>query len=176
MKKQQILLITGLIFCLSLGGLIFSQQSGGEKGILKARMAKAVLQLNTPKEAIINEPFEVKVQMDSGRNQVNAVGVYLSFDPSKLQLLQLDSQASFCQFYPEKKFDNQLGRVNLACGSPHPGVAGENHLLLLSFLPVSLGETSIRVRPESKILRSDGKGMDILRDYPQADLMIVNGL
>jgi hypothetical protein len=135
-----------------------------------------IIKMETPIQVMINQPFDVTLLMDTAKQNVNAVGLYVIFDPTKLKLLQIDTRASFCQFYPEKKFDNQLGTVALACGSPHPGVNGQSSLMVLTFMPTSVGETELKMTNKSQILKSDGKGTNILSAYPSAKLTVVNAL
>lgn len=127
-------------------------------------------------KAFLNQPIEVRIDMDTKGVNVNAVGVYLRYDPQKLQLLDMDTRGSFCQFYPEKRFDNQLGSISLACGSPHPGVSGLSNIMLLKFMPLQLGETYIRADDQSQILVSDGKGTNIIEEYPNNKITITNRL
>jgi len=134
------------------------------------------LTVHQPSSELVNQPFKVDIQMDTAGQAANAVGVYLHFDPQRLQLLNIDTTQSFCQFYPEKKFDNDLGIVSLACGSPHPGVTGKNTVMTLEFLPTAVGATSITTDPKSKILLSDGKGTNILYNPPVINLNILQNL
>lgn len=131
---------------------------------------------NAPEKVLVNQPFKISVEMDTKKQNVNAAGIYLTFEPSKLKLVNIDTTKSFCQFYPEKKYDNTLGKVTLACGSPHPGVNGKNTILTLEFMPVVIGKTIITFDPKSQLLLSNGKGTNILTDYPKLSLIILNAL
>jgi hypothetical protein len=107
---------------------------------------------------------------------VNATGVYLFFEPEYFQVQQLDTTMSFCQFYPEKKYDNNLGQVSVACGSPHPGISGEDTLMVIELIPIKLGDSTIRMGKTSQILASDGYGSNILNEYPWVPISILNTL
>jgi hypothetical protein len=157
-------LISGVVFLLALGVLVFLFAPHRFK--LAGSVNNASLYLVQTSDAFLNQTFEVSVQMDTLGSSVNAVGVYLRFDPQALQLLDYDTQTSFCQFYPEKKFDNHAGSVSLACGSPHPGVRGSSQLLNLKFVAKQLGVSTLYVLSESQVLKSDGTGTNILDDYP----------
>ncbi len=136
MKREKFGLLSGFIAVIAVLLLVLIYRNGRLLGTITNQGS---FTMTAPKNVIIQVPFQMTVDLDTKSNKVNAVGVYLSFDPARLQLLQLDSQQSFCQFYPEKKFDNQLGLISLACGSPHPGVTGKNTLLVLEFIPTKLG-------------------------------------
>lgn len=135
-----------------------------------------VLGFSVPERIEVSQPFKVKVQADTLGSSVNAVGVYLNFDPQFLRLTNMNSIESFCQFYPEKKFDNNLGTVNLACGSPHPGFKGTSTILELEFMPLAAGTTTLRMSNMSRMLVSDGKGTNILKTLPAKQLTIVSSI
>jgi len=122
------------------------------------------LELLFPQTITLNQPFTASIEVYTNNQPVNATGLYLRFDPQKLQLLDLDTRQSFCQFYPEKKFDNHQGTVTLACGSPHPGFTGKNVILKLKFMPIAVGKTTVFVDPKSQLLLSNGQGTNILTD------------
>lgn len=135
-----------------------------------------VLHIHVPDRVTVNSPFDIQVSVDSSNQNVNAVGFYLRFDPRHLELLDFDTSASFCQFYPEKKYSNDVGTMSLACGSPHPGFSGEADLITITFMPKLVTNTILSVDPKSQILLSDGKGTNILDDYPQVKISILNSL
>ena len=122
------------------------------------------------------QPLVIKVMADTAGQSVNAAGVYLKFDPEKLQVNEINTLESFCQYYPEKKFDNRLGIISLACGSPHPGFKGSDELLSITFTPVIAGSTSIQLISNSTLMLSDGKGTNILTSYPTWEVQIVQGI
>ncbi len=122
------------------------------------------------------QPLTVKIMIDTNSQSTNAAGFYLKFDPDRLQVNEINTLASFCQYYPEKKYDNRLGLISLACGSPHPGFKGVNELISITFTPVSIGSTSLQMMHTSKLLLSDGKGTNILSNYPTWEVQIVQGI
>lgn len=135
-----------------------------------------IINVDTPDSIFIEQPFTIDIEIDTQKQSVNAVGIYLLFDPDKLQLLNLDTTQSFCQFYPVKKFDNQLGTISLACGSPHPGMSGKNTVMSLEFIPKALSSSLLITDPKSQILLNDGKGTNILVDLPQIPINVLQSL
>ncbi len=135
-----------------------------------------ILTLRLEDNIQVSKPFQVTVSLDTNKQNINAAGVYLKYDPRYLILLDLDTRSSFCQFYPEKKFDNNLGTVSLSCGSPHPGISGENNLMILTFMPQLTGTTTIITDSHSRLLLSNGKGTNILQEFPSAKITILNSL
>ncbi len=123
----------------------------------------------------VNQPFKLKVMINTAGQSVNAAGLQLRFDPNKIQINEISTLNSFCQYYPEKKFDNRQGLLSLACGSPSV-LKGENELIEMNITPLSVGSTTIYLSSTSKILLSDGKGTNILKDYPNWEVQIVTRL
>jgi hypothetical protein len=128
------------------------------------------------KAALVNVPYTVKVWVDTRDQLVNAAGFYMRFDPEKIEVTELSTVDSFCQYYPEKRFDNQMGLVSLACGSPHPGFKGERILLEIVMLPKQIGMTRLFMDPQSQLLLSDGKGTNIIEEYQQLEVQIGTGI
>ena len=95
----------------------------------KSRPGK--MEIETERVAKLSVPFKVDISVDTDGQSVNAVGAFVRFDPQKLQLIDMDTSKSFCQYYPERKFDNGLGTVSLSCGSPHPGFSGTQTVMTL---------------------------------------------
>lgn len=132
--------------------------------------------IHPPDQVQVNKPFELTVDIDTRKQLVNVVGIYLRFNPNHLQILDFDTSQSFCQFYPEKKFDNSQGIVSLACGSPHPGVSGKNTLIKLTLQPLVTGTTNILIDPKSQLLLSNGKGTNILHEHQAISFNVQNTL
>ena len=160
-----LLLIAGLLWW------YFSNEN--QTNLLGRETKKGVLEFVAPETVMVKDSFDLEVSIDTMGNNVNATGLYLRFDPQKLQLLNMQTKDSYCQLYPEKKFDNNVGTVSLACGTPHPGFKGENKFVTLEFMPLTTGQTVIRMDPESQLLLSDGKGTNILTEYPSHTLDVV---
>jgi hypothetical protein len=124
----------------------------------------------------VSQPFTVKLKVDSSGQFVNAAGVQLRFDPARLQVMEMNTLESFCQYYPDKKYDNKMGVISLSCGSPHPGSKNPNTLLEVKFTPLTIGNTVIYMSDTSKLLLSNGKGTNILHDFPQWEVQVVSRL
>lgn len=145
-------------------------------GNILGTQKEGVIVLESPQNVSVNLPFDVIVKVDTQNQKVNAVGFTLKFSPQHLEMIDFDTSQSFCQFYPEKKFDNIAGKFILACGSPHPGFSGETVLAKLKFMPKLVSKTNLFVDPSSQILLSDGKGTNILTEHPVEQISILNNL
>jgi hypothetical protein len=136
----------------------------------------AYFQISSPESVNLNQTFKVVVSLDTQKLAVNAIGLNLNYESEKLRVVNIDTTQSFCQFYPEKKFNDNVGKINLSCGSPEPGFTGQNDVLIIEFKSIKIGNTSIIMDPQSKILLSDGKGSNVLREFPQTQVKIINSL
>jgi hypothetical protein len=176
-KKAHVALLSMLVFIGAVIGLLWMYQPTFRQRVFgETTEARGTITQTPMDEVRIGSPFKLSVGINTDNQSVNAVGYYVHFDPNALQVLSLDTKSSFCQFYPEKKYDNINGSISLACGSPHPGFRGENTIMVIEFLPKTVGLTTIRVDPKSQILMSDGKGSNILTEYPATDVRITAGL
>jgi hypothetical protein len=174
-KKRWMVTVLSLVVAMAAFGGFWLRLQGKSWGMPK-RKSEAVVVFSAEPEASMQRPITVTLTIQSKNVGVNAVGLYLRYDPTYLELTDMNTQASFCQFYPEKKFDNQLGTITLSCGAPHPGFKGETTMMTLTFRPKQPGSTTIYTLDNSQILASDGQGSNILTDYPQQVITIFNNL
>jgi len=143
-------------------------------GIKKNKMGS--YRIEADKSVSAGSHYKVKVIVNTQNQAVNAVSLYLHFDPNKLELINLDTTQSFCQFYPENRFDNHLGKVSISCGSPNPGFTGESTLAVIDFYTKTLGKTRLSIDSQSQILLNDGKGTNIYPGGLIYDLNIINNI
>lgn len=137
---------------------------------------EASFQISSPESVNINHNFKVTVSIDTNKLAVNAIGLNINYENENLRVVNIDTTQSFCQFYPEKKYNDNVGKINLSCGSPEPGFSGQNDVLIIEFKSVKIGDTSIIIDPQSKILLSDGKGTNVLSEFPKTQIKIINSL
>lgn len=173
--RRPVFIITLLMVGIGLSGwVIVSFVTGRELQLFRKSNSGGKVELEMSDMIQVNQPFLVVVKADTHGQKINAIGLQMTFDASMLQVTQMDTRASFCQFYPEKKYDNKTGIISLACGSPHPGYAGNNTIMTLEFLPLNIGISYLRVKNTSEMLLSDGKGTNILNDFPAREVKIGN--
>ncbi len=167
--------VGSLVVCVIAFSLFWLMQTG-RISTKTTQNDEVVLSYKGTGKAAVNQEYNMSLMLNSGSVNVNAAGIYLKFDPEKLKVTKIDTLNSFCQFYPEKKFDNNMGTISLACGSPHPGYRGESELIKVTFLPVATGTTNILMDTKSSILKSDGKSTNLLNKFPIAEVQIGVGL
>lgn len=144
---------------------------------LRGVKAESALSIDAPGEvSSVGKTITVKIMLDTMGNSVNAVQSYLQFDPKVLEITKSDTEQSFCKFYPENNYDNDKGLVKLSCGSPYPGFRGQNTLQEIEFITKAIKTTTISLTDKSMVLANDGKGTNLLKDLPSAEIKIKAGL
>lgn len=173
---KRYLLFVGLVASLFILSIVSLWRVGHGKPIISIPSSEtppSILSIEVPELVPVGQPFDIKVVMNTQKNPVNAAGIYLKFDPTRFQVLDLDTKESFCQFYPEKKYDNTMGQILLACGAPHPGYKGVNTLLKINLMPLVIGTSELVTLPQSQLLVSDGKGSNALQEKPRAVVHVI---
>ena len=144
---------------------------------LQAAKAESALTIEAPKEVDgVGRKFKVNIVMDTFGNSVNAVQSYLEFDPKVLEIISTTTEQSFCKFYPENNYNNEKGQIKLSCGTPYPGFRGVNTLEVIEFSAKAIQTTTLKLTADSMVLANDGKGTNLLKDIPSAEIKIKAGL
>lgn len=144
---------------------------------LQASSSESALSIEAPGEVDgVGQKFKVTIKLDTMGNSVNAAQSYLQFDPKVLEIVSSNTEKSFCKFYPENNYSNDKGLVKLSCGSPYPGFRGKNILQELEFTAKAIQSTSLKITDNSMILANDGKGTNLIKEYPVANIKIKAGL
>ena len=151
-KKKIFYLILSLAgFCL----LIASVASAAESPILSVSPAIGTF--------VVGSTFDVSLFLDTKEESVNAVAVYLSFPPDKLQLVDRFSEKSAVEFWVvPPRFNNQRGTIEFQGGMPGGLKAGKALIAKFTFRVSALGRGALKFLPDSKVLLNDGKGTDAL--------------
>jgi hypothetical protein len=121
----------------------------------------------------VGQTFKVELHARTGGDAINAVGAHLQYNPFYLEVVSMTTDRSFCTFYTENSFDNQLGMVTIGCGTPNPGFQGDSLVVSLMMRAKFPGHTTIVPDPEyTQILANDGKGSNIMKELPELKLYI----
>lgn len=112
----------------------------------------------------IGSTFTVSVFVNTGGDNVNAVEADLKFNPEKLQVVSPTAGGSVIAVWvAQPTYSNALGVVNFKGGIPTPGINTDSGLIsTITFRVKSIGTATVRFTDQSKILRDDGKGTNIL--------------
>jgi len=93
-----------------------------------------------------------------------------------LEIINLDTTQSFCQFYPVNRFNNIQGTITIECGAPSPGFNGKNTIAKIKFFAKTIGNAIIKIKPTSQILLNNGKGTNIFSGPSQKTVLILNSI
>jgi cohesin domain-containing protein len=179
MKKEHsiyygFLIFFGLLVLVSLFFVFTPKKRWDLKFKLGTSYRPGIFQIVADKEVSANSPFSIKFVADSDDQAVNAVALEIEFDPDRLEILNVNTSQSFCQFYPENKFNNAQGTISIHCGAPHPGFRGEDIIANVKFLAKIVGQTKIEITEKSMILLDDGKGTNIFSKPVVKTISVVN--
>ncbi|MES2216458.1 MAG: cohesin domain-containing protein [Patescibacteria group bacterium] len=130
----------------------------------------------TPQTATFIEgsTFEVPVYVNTKGSSINTIEMYLSFDPSRLSIIEPSAGKSIIGLWLEApSYDNTKGRVKIV-GSIANGITTSSGLILsMKFKAINTGKTEIRVLDTSRILSNDGVGTPVAFDANRATYSIV---
>ncbi|NMB56611.1 hypothetical protein GYA19_01580 [Candidatus Beckwithbacteria bacterium] len=173
MNKKIIFVCLIVLFSL-LGFFFLKKEKNPQDFILGTKIKKGTFYIQGDNQVGVDSKLNLNFVVDTRNQAVNSVGFYLNFDPQKLEITNIDTSKSFCQFYPENKFDNQKGTIRISCGTPSPGFTGKNNFAQITFIAKSLGKTEIKIDPKSMILLNNGKGTNIFEAEITYPILILN--
>jgi hypothetical protein len=135
--------------------------------------ATAELSLSPSSKTVgVGETFSVDIMVNTNSQNVNAVGAYLTYDATKLQVVSIDTSKSILTMESEKIFDANAGKIMISRVKPTPGINTANgNLATINFkalAPVSSTKVDFIIDgigisgTDSDILLDDRKGTDIL--------------
>ena len=147
--------------------------------------ATAELSLSPSTKTVgIGETFSVDVLVNTNGQNVVAVGAYLSYDATKLQVIDIGTSKSILTMEAEKVFDSNVGKIKISRTKPTPGINTANgNLATINFKALSsVSPTKVDFIMEgigisgtdSDILLDDGKGTDILSSVKNGSYTITD--
>jgi PKD repeat protein len=131
----------------------------------------------------IGETFGVDVLVNTNNQNVNTVAAYLTYDATKLQVVNIDTTKSIFTMEAEKTFDSNTGKIKISRGKPTPGVNTANgNVATINFKALSPASpttvdfvmTAKGVHGDSDINLDDGKGTDILASVKNGSYTITS--
>ncbi len=171
-----LLSIFGFTLVFSVGLLFRLQGKSLTPTTLGSQNASGTYKIDASETVSVSSPYQVKFIANTDGKAVNAVSLYVAFDPEKLRILNVNTSDSFCQFYPENKFNNTAGTISISCGAPSPGFTGESVIAVVDFYTTNIGQASLTITDKSQILLNDGKGTNIFSTPIEHKLLILNGI
>ncbi len=180
MNKDRLLILILLLFTTIFGvSLFFTLKVTRTPATLRAierDYKPGYFYISGDTQASVNVPLLVSFGIDSNNQLVNAVSLQVEYDPKYLEVVKVDTTQSFCQFYPENRFNNMQGTLSIQCGAPHPGFKGKGVVASVQFIPKNVSQTNIAVSDKSMILVSDGKGTNIFTKPLTHPLTVLNNI
>ena len=132
----------------------------------------------SPTSAVFDTRFsqQISVTISSGGEAINAINANLTFDPTILQVQDIDTTSSICRsgMFLEKTFDNKTGEIHLTCLIPSPGFDKDTGTIANIVLnPIHSGSTAINFNDSSLVLANDGLATNVLRTVTNGSYEIV---
>ncbi len=105
----------------------------------------------------VGSTFDVAVLLDTKGKSVNALQLFLSFPPDKLQIISPSTGKSIIGVWASPpKYDNLRGVMNLEGGVPGGIIASSGVITNITFRVKSPGEAILRLKDESEVFLDDG--------------------
>lgn len=122
----------------------------------------------------LREIFPLKIEIKGIKSPVNVIQADLSFDPKKIEVVDISTDESFAKFFVQKDINNTLGYTRLTGGVPNPGYSQDSGIFGTVYLRgISPGLVTVTYLDSSLALANDGKGTNILKNYPQTSYVIL---
>jgi hypothetical protein len=110
----------------------------------------------------VGQTFTVNIQADPKTDSINAVEASLTFDKSKLSVVNVSKTGSaFSLWTTEPTFSNSAGTITFGGGSPTPFKTRSN-LVSVTFRTLAEGAGAVSFGTAS-VLAADGRGTDVLQ-------------
>jgi len=122
----------------------------------------------------LDEIFPMKIEIAGIKVPVNTMQADLSFDPSKLEVVEISTQDSFANIFIQKEINNAVGYARLTGGLPNPGYFSDHGLFgTVFFKGTNPGIVKIEFLPSSMVLANDGRGTNVLRELAAVSYLIL---
>lgn len=107
---------------------------------------------------------KIKVLLDTGDEDINAISLSLAYDPALTSIERLETTDSPCDFMLEQSIDAALGSIRVTCSIADLNGASGVHTVAAFYLrPKKAGVGRISFGDDTQVLAKDGLGTDVLR-------------
>src|SRR3989338_6366652 len=139
---------------LSFGILVLLSACVWSCGIVSIARAQSAMLYVTPGNAVFNpgQTFQMKIMVNTGGEQVNAVAAYLSYPQDQLEATGVDTSRSVMTLFAEKEVRN--GLIQISGGEPSPGFSGIQEIAAVTFRVKATGTATIVFNADSAVLRN----------------------
>lgn len=134
----------------------------------------AEFSIPTKNQYQVAEIFPFPIELERIPTSINAFQADVSFDPQLLEVVDLTTDGTFASFFVQKEYDNEKGYIRLSGGVPNPGYRQASGILGTAyFRGKAPGATQLIYLDTSLVLANDGRGTNLLSDYPKIPLIIL---
>lgn len=122
----------------------------------------------------LGELIPMKIEVTGMETPINAIQADITFNPERVQVLEIDTSESFAEIFLQKEINNELGFARLTGGLPNPGFTGESGIFATVWLQgVQPGLVIVDFLPSSMVLANDSRGTNILQDFGTGNYLIL---
>lgn len=126
------------------------------------------------REYRLGEIFPMKIEIAGIKTPINAIQSDISFDPGRMEVVEIDTRDSFAKIFIQKEINNEVGYARLSGGLPNPGYSGPVGTFGTIYLRGKIaGLAQVHFLPSSLVLANDGRGSNILRDMAEFSFLIL---
>ncbi len=136
---------------------------------------KTVLFNIPPKgEYRLGEIFPMPIEIAGAKRPINAIQADLSFDPRRVEVVEVSTKDSFANIFIQKEVNNEIGYARLTGGLPNPGFFSDRGLFGTVYFKGKIpGIVKVEFLPSSLILANNGKGTNVLKELSSASYLIL---
>ncbi|MBI2414885.1 hypothetical protein HYV31_03590 [candidate division WWE3 bacterium] len=122
----------------------------------------------------LGEIFPMKVEISNVQTPINTVQTDISFDPAKLEVVDISTADSFANIFIQKEINNEIGYARLTGGLPNPGFSSDGGLFgTVYFKGKTPGIVKVSFLPSSMVLANDSRGTDVLKDFASVSYLVL---
>ena len=160
------LLLLGGIFFVSENALA---QTEGNVDVHSLLQKATVSFLPRTGSFIEGSTFEVPIVIDTEGKSVNAIELYVNFNPSRLQIVEPAGQQSIIGLWVEPPaYSNTSGTLKLI-GTIPGGITTKSGLVAkITFKTLTSGNTRLTILSQSQVLANDGLGTPVVTNFGDA--------
>lgn len=105
----------------------------------------------------LGDKFSVELKLNSSE-PLTSVKSELSFDPSVVKVVDIDSDSGVFSYWWEKFFDNEAGIIRLQASVPSPGQT-EGIIAKINFQAIKTGQSAVSFNPSSLALKPNDENI-----------------
>lgn len=122
----------------------------------------------------LGEIFPMKIEINGIKSPINAVQADFSFDPNKVEVVDISTKDSFANIFIQKEINNTTGYGRLTGGLPNPGFFSDRGVFgTVYFKGKTAGLFKVDFLPSSLVLANDSKGSNVVKELASASYLIL---